>query len=622
MPCLDLRLCLTVCVLALCSGAAFAVDPRDTLMLEQPDISERHITFIYDGDVWVANFNGFSPTSTPNSNLYINGGAYATGIKIFNISSIQTTGGRHMTFNVETGRIDYGLSAQVLGSPEKSADPGSSAVYPIQFRTASSQGDNVSLQIQGASQTLGSIDRTLLVLPPFGSATVNLTVTVPLDASAGDPAWVQVFGQSQTVTVASFLVPTITRASQLYGVEALQASELDFWAVPDQMYQRSFTVRNLGNGIDNVSVSVVADPALLSASVVTQWFLLPRGGSTAVPIDFQVAHNVPYQTAIPVTIDLQYGALGSLQHLRFDATVRADKLSLLAVSVQALGTYNLYPEQGKMFNITIENLGNYDAAFDLSTSTPAGITAAFDLGSISVTSFSPGVMAATVTVARNTEAGTSGLVWFKAKFQDVDVWAEANLSFVVLQRFELGISGDSFFAAPPGSNALFNLVAINQGNGPDQVSLSFSPSFAEWNASLSLDSLPLDTSNSGRTAAFELRATIPADAPGNFEQLFVVLLRSANSGTYASLEIRIHVLPVYAFEATADAAQGPITGGESASFLLSFRNRGNVRDSYSVTLDGLPEGWTTEFAEGGIATVMPKGSMVPGGSVSFGAAFG
>lgn len=48
----------TAFLIALWSAAALAVDAHDTLMLAQPDISERHITFIYDGDVWVANRDG------------------------------------------------------------------------------------------------------------------------------------------------------------------------------------------------------------------------------------------------------------------------------------------------------------------------------------------------------------------------------------------------------------------------------------------------------------------------------------------------------------------------------------------------------------------------------------
>lgn len=58
MPRLDPRSLLPVSLLLLWSCAALAVDPQDTLLLEQPDIDARHITFIYDGDVWVANRDG------------------------------------------------------------------------------------------------------------------------------------------------------------------------------------------------------------------------------------------------------------------------------------------------------------------------------------------------------------------------------------------------------------------------------------------------------------------------------------------------------------------------------------------------------------------------------------
>jgi tricorn protease len=47
-----------VVLFALWSAAALAVDSQDTLLLAQPDISKRNITFVYDGDVWVANRDG------------------------------------------------------------------------------------------------------------------------------------------------------------------------------------------------------------------------------------------------------------------------------------------------------------------------------------------------------------------------------------------------------------------------------------------------------------------------------------------------------------------------------------------------------------------------------------
>ncbi len=58
MPRFDSRSLLTASLLVLWSGAALAVDPQNTLLLAEPDISERHITFVYDGDVWVANRDG------------------------------------------------------------------------------------------------------------------------------------------------------------------------------------------------------------------------------------------------------------------------------------------------------------------------------------------------------------------------------------------------------------------------------------------------------------------------------------------------------------------------------------------------------------------------------------
>jgi tricorn protease len=54
----DPRLVLSASLLSLWSVGAFAVDTQDTLLLAEPAISERHIAFVYDGDVWVANRDG------------------------------------------------------------------------------------------------------------------------------------------------------------------------------------------------------------------------------------------------------------------------------------------------------------------------------------------------------------------------------------------------------------------------------------------------------------------------------------------------------------------------------------------------------------------------------------
>src|SRR4029077_345335 len=72
---------------------------------------------------WVSSATGFTPTSTPNSNLYVNNGNYATGIRIYNVSAVLTNGGAHMTFSIDTGRVNYGLVGRNVGPGTKEAAP-------------------------------------------------------------------------------------------------------------------------------------------------------------------------------------------------------------------------------------------------------------------------------------------------------------------------------------------------------------------------------------------------------------------------------------------------------------------------------------------------------------------
>lgn len=559
----------------------------------------------YSNDVWVSNPTGFTPTSTPNSNLYVNNGNYVTGIKVYNISAVLAGGGTHMTFSLNTGRINYGFSGRVLGSSEREAVPGSSVTYPVEFTTFASSGDTLTLSLEGANQTQGSLDRTTLVLPPFGAATANLTVTVPGPSSAGDPAWVQVRGTSTTQTDYSFLVPTLTRAAQVYSLEVW--GEVNATQTPGATWPMTLNVRNAGNGPDNVTVTALFDPTQIVVSVVTQPGILLRGGSVAVPFEVFVQPTVLYGTAIPVSFDVRYGPPSAYRDVIFPATITAGKYPVLSIEVAAVGVNYLNPGQPQVFDLTVHNQGNYRSTIDFIASAPQGITVVFDLPSIEVGAYSDGVLSATVTALHDTAAWTAGEVWFTATLSDGLAAGATSMTVQVTQRFELALTGETYFEAAPGGNALFNLVAVNLGNGRDNTTVEYLPAFSLWNASLSESAVALDTSAGGRSHNFEFRVTVPAGASGNLLQEFTITVFSQQGGVSISLPVYILVLPVYAFEATVEAAQGPISSTESATFLISFRNRGNVRDSYSVTIGGLPEGWTTEFAEGGVATVLAKG---------------
>ncbi|HKZ60763.1 MAG TPA: M6 family metalloprotease domain-containing protein [Candidatus Thermoplasmatota archaeon] len=559
----------------------------------------------YSNDIWVGNPTGFTPTSTPNSNLYVNGGNYATGIRIYNISTVLTAGGPHMTFSIDTGRVNFGLSGRVLGSPERQALPGTSVTYPIEFSTFSVAGDAVTLSVEGVNQSLGGLDRSALTLPPLGSATANLTVTVPLGWSAADPAWVQVRATSTAQPTNNFLVPTVTRAAQFYGVAFSGA--LNFTATPGDLYLPEIVVWNEGNGPDNVSVSPTFDPSLILVSVLAQPGIIARGASTAVPLALTVPTTVLNGTRIPLELDIRTGPKGSEAHLKFFANITAGKYAQLALDVQAVGPYSLDPDVPRSVNLTVHNQGNYPATYLFTATGPVGVTVLYTSPLLLVAPFSDGAVEVFLRAGHDTPAWSMGDVWFVATLDDGLGAASNSLTVRITQRFEVSLSGEASFAAPPGGSVLLNLLAFNFGNGPDNATLSIAPAFSDWNASLSASDLALDTTVSGRSQEFQLGAKVPPRAAGNLLMLFTVTLRSQDPGVSVTLPVNILVLPVYAFVAAADAAQGPMTSTETATFLINVRNNGNVRDSYSLTVSDLPQGWTSEFVPGEVVTAGPLG---------------
>jgi len=138
-----------------------------------------------------------------------------------------------------------------------------------------------------------------------------------------------------------------------------------------------------------------------------------------------------------------------------------------------------------LLNLTVRNDGNYLATVNLSASAPAGIVLHFDAASLQVPPFSEQVVVVTIEPAPDFPAWASGVVYFTATLGDMPVSAITTLNFTMKQRYELTLGGDSAATALPGSRVIFNLIAVNLGNGEDNTTVQVVPAFSEWNASLS-----------------------------------------------------------------------------------------------------------------------------------------
>ena len=560
-------------------------------------------------DVWSSDASGFTPTSTPNSNLYVSGGSYVSGVRVFNISAVLTGGGPHMTINVDTGRVNFNLLARVVGPAEKVALPAQSAIFRVEVTTLAASGDTVSLQVEGLHASRGSLDRTTATLAPFGTEPVNLTVTIPSDWGAGEPAYVSLRATSLSASNVTAVAFTLTRTGQLYSISvvgSLDATDV----VPGINRTLSLDVRNLGNGLDNVTVSPIFSLSEMSMAVPVSptgetYFFIGRGNATAISVTYNVLNSVPAGTVLPVSLDVRHGPSPGL-HTYVYGNVTVGRRAVVEVEPQVGPLTYLEPGVPKVISLAVHNRGNYFSTFDLSAAAPPGVVVIFDVPSLPVSAFTTVTVSATVTAAEDVPAWTTGDIYLSATGQDGLASHTVGVPVQVSQRYEVLLTGEPSGTGAPGTNVLFALVATNFGNGQDAVRLTVSPSFSEWNASLSMVNFTLSPTGSAKSANLLFSVTVPPAARGNTVQVFALTLLSQQAGANSTLVVSIVVTPIYAFAVDSSAAQTGIRPSETASFLLSFENTGNVDDTYSVTVSGLPDAWDVEFAEGsGLVGVGP-----------------
>jgi uncharacterized membrane protein len=435
-------------------------------------------------------------------------------------------------------------------------------------------------------------------------------VTIPADWSANRAAYVSVRVTSLAGGTDTALVPTLTRTGQVFSISiggSLDAADV----VPGINRTISLDVRNLGNGMDNVTASPIFSLAELTMFVPTAptgeaHFYLQRGQATSLTVTYNVLQTVLAGTVVPVTLDLRYGPASSPLHTFAYGNVTVGKRAVIEVEAQVGPLTYLVPGEPKTIHLAVHNYGNYFATVDLTAVAPPGVIVIFDVPSVPVGAFTTVNLSAVVTADTDVPAWITGDMFIAGSTTDGLATHTATIRIEVAQRFDVLLSGETAGTGAPGTSVSFALVATNFGNGQDTARLTVTPSFSEWNATLSQANFTLTQTGSAKSANVLFTVTVPASAGGSTVQAFVLTLLSQQAGSNSSLVVSVVVTPIYSFEVSSSAAQEGIKPSETASFLLSFKNTGNVRDTYSITVAGLPEAWDADFAEGsGLLSVGP-----------------
>lgn len=163
--------------------------------------------------------------------------------------------------------------------------------------------------------------------------------------------------------------------------------------------------------------------------------------------------------------------------------------------------------------------------------------------------------------------------------------------FVQVSR-ELRLGGVWQRNGTNGETVSFPLVVSNKGDvWEDDVSLlQISGVGANWPLTLNRSNVSLAP---GAWANFTVNISIPADAPGSVPGLFQVVARSDSDPTVrASIQLEVHVDPMFSMRLEADPAVQEVLPGQTAFFRINITNLGNLPDPVEVDISG-PQGPTS-----------------------------
>ena len=556
-------------------------------------------------DPWASDLLGFTPTSSPNTNLY---DGTDTKIRIFNISAP----GSVMTIDIDFGGDSYAISMDT-DMPIREASPGETITYNVTVGTRSSLGDTLTLTVVGPQAAWGSIPSSLhtITLPAKGTWVVPLRVTPPAGTSMGARGVVVLRAQSQTVSVITSELLTTTIVRQVHLLRSTPA-DATVKVVPGTPKVVDLAIANLGNGAENVTLSLDATRSYWGSISPKRLTLGVGGSQTAratfnVPLD--VLEGVTEQFELVLFVEIAGGSFEGGEGITLRPTLEVP-ISMAVDRVVALRWGNIQsqsvlPGGTATFELTLYNEGNHDAGVSVAAQVPMGWSVAFqDGGALSIPAFQAYTFTATVTASPDALAGD--VVRINASATEDLHFFYATMQLTVLQHYGTSLAGPTAVFADPGARVEFPLNVTNTGNGVDRVTLE-ATNGGLWSVALDESSLDLGIEEHRRTSPFTVIITAPAAAGAYDEGLFTVEVRSGNGAVTSQLELSVTINPMSAFTAELEVGTDSIPPTGKAIYWVTVRNKGNLEDLYHLGVASLPEGWS--------ATLESRFFSVPAGKL-------
>jgi M6 family metalloprotease-like protein len=561
-------------------------------------------------DPWKNNAVGFTPTSTPNSNLY---DGTDTKIRVFNISAALPV----MTLDIDFGGDSFAIFMDTISSLRDAA-PGQQILYNITVGTRSSTGDILYLSLRGTHASWGTLDaqyRTISLVGK-GSKLVQIRVTPPAGTPKGVEGQVILHATSQAQSSQVADLETITRVIQVHALTADPPSMV-VHVEPGTPKTVALTITNSGNGVENVTLSLEADrgfwgstnPSRISVDVLMDAVVRV---TFSVPEGVKAHEEEPFQLTLLSEV-MTTGEGGQQLTLMPTLTIDIKMIVDEVVSLRwgNIPSENIVPGGTVPYELLLFNEGNSDVDVFLGYQGPDGWLVEFEEGdNMTIPAFQVVTVNATVTAPSEAEAGsieTITLSVAKGVFFEY-----GDIELTVEQLYLLEASGDSDLFADPGERAMFIIMATNLGNGADRVTMDVVGN--GWETEVSPNLIDLGWQEADRTQAVAVYMTPPDSAEAFDENTVTVRFTSSNGEITAVHDITLNVNPVSSFsvetEVVADLVDPTDSTKRRATYFVHVDNTGNLEDLFHVGLMGLPDGWTSEFDSRMLSVPANKRRMV------------
>ena len=476
--------------------------------------------------------------------------------------------------------------------PTATAEPTDNDTVELRVANTGNGVDTFGLKATGPYYTWVTFETTTVTVTAGGEMLVNMTITLPdndvvttgqytidiIATSTNDPA--------STMTLV--VTVTVLHKEDL----ALSASDLIRRRSTDPSGTVTYriTVENLGVNAHVVNLDLTGTNsgwASLNRSLV----ILQPGATGEV----KVTVNVPDGTS-PMSFDLDVTGTIDDNERRMDSFTVITTVNRVHVVTVELNDTTVAGAPGETVTVTlnVNNSGNDVDTFDVSvdinekwvTITPASVTlAAGGNANVTVTIIAP--------LDPLTPAGINHINVTATSKGNTSVSATDLLEVDVEQVYDVSIK-----AAPlrqsvdPGTNALYNITLVNDGNGRDTFLLSMEGARKAWGR-LSQTQVTLDAAEE-RIVVLTVR--IPSNQP--VEDAVVIVNATSTDGVNvtAKATTTTTIYPFFGIDMTISNPSKPAFPGKWTVFTVKVKNTGNSQDIFNFEVTGDNASWVADMA--------------------------